>query len=53
LIKSITRTAEYDQTIADMVTEEAAAFFAGDKSAEDTARIIQNRVNTYVNEQMR
>jgi ABC-type glycerol-3-phosphate transport system substrate-binding protein len=51
-LNSITRTMEYDQTLADIVTEECAAFFAGDKSAEETARLIQSRVLIYVNEQM-
>ena len=27
------------------------AFFAGDKSAEETARLIQNRASIYVEEQ--
>lgn len=32
-------------------TEECAAFFNGEKSAQDTASLIQSRVNIYVNEQ--
>ncbi len=33
------------------ITEEAAAYFAGDKTVEDVADIIQNRVQTYIAEQ--
>lgn len=37
-------------TVLDIVKEEAAAYFAGDKTAEETAEIIQNRVQMYLNE---
>lgn len=40
-----------DQTIFDMISEDAAAFFEGQKSAEDVAKIIQSRVELYVSEQ--
>ncbi len=33
-----------------ILDEELGAFFAGDKTAEETARIIQNRVTTYLTE---
>lgn len=33
-----------------MVIEEAGAFFSGDKSAEEAARVIQSRVWVYLNE---
>ena len=33
-----------------ILNEELGAFFAGDKTAEETARIIQNRVTTYLKE---
>lgn len=36
--------------VPDIVAEEAAAYFAGDKTAEETAKIIQNRVQTYLSE---
>ncbi|SEQ10478.1 ABC-type glycerol-3-phosphate transport system, substrate-binding protein [Lachnospiraceae bacterium NE2001] len=41
---------ESDESIAEIVKEEAAAYFSGDKSLDDTCNIIQNRVRTYVNE---
>lgn len=37
--------------VPDIVVEEAAAYFAGDKTAEETAKIIKNRVSTYLAEQ--
>jgi hypothetical protein len=33
-----------------IITEEAANYFNGQKSLDETADIIQNRVTTYVNE---
>ena len=38
------------QTIINIVTEEAGAYFAGQKSAEEVAEIIQSRVEVYVSE---
>ncbi len=38
------------QTIINIVTEEAGAYFSGQKSAEEVAEIIQSRVEIYVNE---
>lgn len=40
-----------DSPIVPIVLEEAAAFFNGDKSAQDVAQIIQNRVAIYLGEQ--
>lgn len=36
--------------IYSIITEEAAPYFAGQKSAEETAKIIQSRVEIYVSE---
>lgn len=44
-------TTVYDSPVTQIVMEEADGFFAGDKSAEETARIIQNRVMIYLSEQ--
>ncbi|WP_010268226.1 ABC transporter substrate-binding protein [Paenibacillus senegalensis] len=42
---------EYKFTlIQEIIYEESEAFFAGQKSAEDVAKLIQNRVTTYLNE---
>jgi len=34
----------------DIISEETQAFFSGQKSAQETADIVQNRVNIYINE---
>ncbi|SHN74916.1 ABC transporter substrate-binding protein [Desulfitobacterium chlororespirans] len=39
-----------NQKILAIVQEETAAFFTGQKSAEMTAKLIQDRVNTYLHE---
>ena len=44
-------TAMVDPEVTAIVQEETEAFFAGDKTAEDTAKIIQNRVSIYLGEQ--
>ena len=36
--------------VVDMIMEEAQAFYAGDKTAEETAEIIQSRVKLFVSE---
>ena len=40
----------YDEDIMNIITEEAAAYFAGDKSAAEVADLIQNRVSIYLGE---
>ena len=51
VINSLTRTQNYDESIVKIVLDEAKPFFAGQKTAEATADIIQNRLSLYVNEQ--
>ncbi|NMD44714.1 MAG: hypothetical protein GYA88_04740, partial [Clostridiales bacterium] len=41
---------EPDQKLMEIIGEETAAFFDGSKTAEETAKIIQNRVSIYVSE---
>lgn len=40
-----------NDAIYDIVTEQAKAFYARQKSAEEVARLIQSKANIYVNEQ--
>lgn len=40
----------YDSSIIDIIIEEASPFFAGQKTAEQAADIIQSRIQIYVNE---
>ncbi len=42
---------EDNSAIVKIVSEEIQPYFAGQKSAEDVAKIIQSKVNIYVNEQ--
>ena len=49
-IRSVHVSGRYDQTVYDIVNEEAAAYFEGQKSAKEVADIIQNRVSVYIAE---
>lgn len=41
---------KYDETIMNIIQEEAAGYFAGDRDAKMVASTIQNRVQLYLNE---
>lgn len=47
--EGVTLNTEYE--IQNFILEEAAAYFAGDKSVQETASVIQNRVQLYLDEQ--
>ena len=51
VIMTTTKVADESDSIFDIVNEQAQAFFAGQKSAEEVARLIQSKANIYVNEQ--
>lgn len=50
-LSRIEHTSFYDKTAMDIIRTECAAFFAGSKSAEETAALIQSRLSLYVAEQ--
>lgn len=50
LINATERLYSYDETIYNVISDECGAFFAGQKSAEETAKLVQSRLNIYVNE---
>ncbi len=50
LIESTTEIESRNDEITNIISEEAAALFAGQKSAKDVADVIQSRVQIYVNE---
>lgn len=50
MIENTDSRAMIDQNISNIINEESGAFFAGQKSAEETAGIIQNRVSVYIGE---
>lgn len=49
-IESVDRLYSGNQELFDIVAEEAAPYFEGQKRAEEVADIIENRVQIYVNE---
>lgn len=42
---------QFDESVFAIISEEAEAFFAGVRTAEETAQLMQNRVQTYLDEQ--
>jgi ABC-type glycerol-3-phosphate transport system substrate-binding protein len=50
LINSVDAVQQYDEEMYKIISEESAAFFAGQKTAQDVANVIQSRVQIYVNE---
>ncbi len=50
LTERIYSVSAYDSTLHFMILEEADAYFAGQKSLEETVEVIQSRANIYVNE---
>lgn len=49
---SFTHVYKMDETLLNIISEEAAPYFSGQKSAKDVAAVIQSRVQIYVNENM-
>lgn len=41
---------EYNDALMEIITEEIAPYFAGQKSVDEAAEVIQNRVQLYMNE---
>lgn len=52
LIHSVTRINKMDQTIYQIITEETAAYFSGQRTLQEVIDFIQNRVSIYVRESM-
>lgn len=50
VIESLSQVYENDEAVLNIILEEASAFFSGQKSAEEVAGLIQNRVFIVVNE---
>ena len=50
LYESIEQITGRNDAILDIIMEQADVYFAGDKSLDETAQLIQNRVQLYVNE---
>ena len=50
LIENVTIASSGDPALFAIIEEEAAGYFAGDRSMEDVLNTIQNRASTIVNE---
>ena len=51
LVNSTNKVYSDDQSIKDIVVKQAEAFFSGQKSAEEVAKLVQSNAMIYVNEQ--
>lgn len=51
-VESVTTTPFEDNNVMNIINEEMSAYFSGQKTAEMTAKLIQNRVQLYLNEGM-
>jgi hypothetical protein len=51
LYKSCKTISGSDASVLKIVTDEAAAYFAGEKTLDETVSMIQNRASLYVAEQ--
>ncbi len=49
-VKSVNRTSSTNLNVINIIREEAGPYFAGQKSLDETVKIIQNRVSTVVAE---
>ena len=50
-LDAIENLSDYDRAIMDIINSECQAMFAGDKTPEETAELIQSRASLYVAEQ--
>lgn len=51
LVSAVENTTLYDDTLLSIIMNESGAFFAGNRTAEQTAMLIQGRASLYVAEQ--
>ena len=51
LIADTDRVPDQNQAVVEIVREQAQAFFAGQRTAEEVAKLVQSKANIYVNEQ--
>ena len=50
VLKSADKLVNYNESISNIIVEEAQSYFSGQKDAASVAKIIQSRVQIYVNE---
>lgn len=51
LIESCQRVTSADEELMQMIIEDVQPFFAGQKTAQEVARLLQSKMNIYINEQ--
>ena len=51
LVEGTDRIWNSDSAIMDTITAEAEAYFAGQKTAQEVAKLVQSKLTIYVNEQ--
>ena len=51
VIDSTTSFVDYDQNVLNIISDEAAGYLAGSKTAEEASKLIQSRVSLYIQEQ--
>lgn len=49
-ISGLSQVAKYEENLANIIKEEAEAFFSGQKTPEEVAKIIQSRAKIYISE---
>lgn len=52
MIENATTLSAIDDELRNIIFEEATVYFTGDRKAEETAKIIQNRAKVYVGERV-
>lgn len=50
ILNSIKTSPKPDEKIIEIITEETDPYFAGDKTVNDVTKIIQSKINIYINE---
>ena len=51
LYEAVDGVYRWDDSLGEIILEIAGAYFAGDKSLDETAELIQNRAKLYISEQ--
>ena len=51
VINTTTRLYSQNTAVLDIISEQTDAFFSGQKSADEVAKLVQGKLSIYVNEQ--
>ncbi len=50
LVDHVERDPALDPKVKDIISEEVIKYFNGDRDVDETCKVLQNRINTYINE---